>query len=126
MWHVAVAEVDTVQRARFESDDHIQPPMPAQHPNNKRRNSYKGASGTSGSRLTDIHPQDVMSTEMRLRWNIRVLQRHDPAIHSIVDQFTYAVLYRYDDDRWVKRGVEGSMFIYTRCVCSLRTDEDMR
>lgn len=55
-----------------------------------------------------------MSTAMRLQWNIRVLQRHDPAITTIVDQFTYAVLYRYEEDRWVKRGVEGSMFVYTR------------
>ncbi|KAG9029020.1 hypothetical protein FRB95_005796 [Tulasnella sp. JGI-2019a] len=59
-------------------------------------------------------PQDVMSTAIRLQWNIRVLQRHDPQITSIVDQFTYAVLYRYDGERWVKRGVEGSMFVYTR------------
>lgn len=51
---------------------------------------------------------------MRLQWNIRVLQRHDPAITTIVDQFTYVVLYRYEEDRWIKRGVEGSMFVYTR------------
>lgn len=59
-------------------------------------------------------PQDVMSTAIRLQWNIRVLQRHDPQITSIVDQFTYAVLYQYNGSQWVKRGVEGSMFVYIR------------
>lgn len=75
--------------------------------NNRRRDRGKDAPLTQD-------PQDVMSTAMRLQWNIRVLQRHDPQITTIVDQFTYAVLYRYQDDRWVKRGVEGSMFVYTR------------
>lgn len=77
---------------------------------NRRRNSYRGK---DSSPLTQ-DPQDVMSTAMRLQWNIRVLQRHDPAITTIVDQFTYVVLYRYEEDRWIKRGVEGSMFVYTR------------
>ncbi|KAG8864048.1 hypothetical protein FRB96_006921 [Tulasnella sp. 330] len=73
----------------------------------------QNTNGNERERLTQ-DPQDVMSTAIRLQWNIRVLQRHDPQITSIVDQFTYVVLYRFDGERWVKRGVEGSMFFYTR------------
>ncbi|KAG8995965.1 hypothetical protein FRB90_012860, partial [Tulasnella sp. 427] len=79
---------------------------------NNNRNKKQHPNKDTGPLTQD--PQDVMSTAMRLQWNIRVLQRHDPAITTIVDQFTYAVLYRYEDDSWVKRGVEGSMFVYTR------------
>ncbi|KAG8906751.1 hypothetical protein FRB99_006242 [Tulasnella sp. 403] len=84
--------------------------MSNRHHSNRRRVNSKGK---DSSPLTQ-DPQDVMSTAMRLQWNIRVLQRHDPQITTIVDQFTYAVLYRYEHDRWIKRGVEGSMFVYTR------------
>ncbi|KAG8946683.1 hypothetical protein FRC03_001313 [Tulasnella sp. 419] len=80
--------------------------MSHRNPHNRRRNSHRDP-------LTQ-DPQDVMSTAMRMQWNIRVLQRHDPKITTIVEQFTYAVLYRYDDETWVKKGVEGAMFVYTR------------
>jgi len=65
-----------------------------------------------------------MSPASRLAWNLKVLQRHDSTIHSILDQVSYAVLYNYNFDTnedgslvgWEKRGVEGSMFIYERKV----------
>ncbi|KDQ10421.1 hypothetical protein BOTBODRAFT_36326 [Botryobasidium botryosum FD-172 SS1] len=71
---------------------------------------------------TPAKPQASMSPASRLAWNLKVLQRHDPSIHSILDQVSYAVLYNYNFDTnsdgslvgWEKRGVEGSMFIYER------------
>lgn len=46
--------------------------------------------------------------------NLKVLQRHDPSIVSIVDSATYVVLYAYDGEDWIKEGIEGSMFIFKR------------
>ena len=46
--------------------------------------------------------------------NLKVLQRHDPSIISIIDSATYVVLYHYDGDDWQKEGIEGSMFIFRR------------
>lgn len=46
--------------------------------------------------------------------NLKVLQRHDPSIVSIIDSATYVVLYHYEPDGWKKEGVEGSMFIFRR------------
>jgi hypothetical protein len=48
--------------------------------------------------------------------NLKVLQRHDPSIESIIESATYVVLYHYEDDGWKKEGIEGSMFIYKRSV----------
>lgn len=47
--------------------------------------------------------------------NLKVLQRHDAAIVSILDSATYVVLYRFQDDAWAKQGTEGTMFISKRC-----------
>lgn len=46
--------------------------------------------------------------------NLKVLQRHDAAIVSILDSATYVVLYRYERDAWSKQGIEGTMFIFRR------------
>lgn len=50
--------------------------------------------------------------------NLKVLQRHDRSIVSIVDSATYVVLYAYNEQEggWKKEGIEGSMFIYRRSV----------
>ncbi|KAL7415125.1 hypothetical protein BDY24DRAFT_283837 [Mrakia frigida] len=50
--------------------------------------------------------------------NLKVLQRHDPSILSIVDSATYVVLYHYDEKEggWKKEGIEGSMFIFRRSI----------
>jgi hypothetical protein len=55
---------------------------------------------TNGPHLTsgEMHPL-----------NLKVLQRHDPSIESIIESATYVVLYHYE-------GIEGSMFIYKRSV----------
>ena len=58
---------------------------------------------TSPLAMPDTHPL-----------NLKVLQRHDPSIVSIIDSATYVVLYHYEPDGWKKEGVEGSMFIFRR------------
>ncbi|KAJ3547233.1 hypothetical protein NM688_g5422 [Phlebia brevispora] len=43
--------------------------------------------------------------------NITVLQRRDPSILSIMDQFSHVCLYHYNGKKWEKQGFEGSMFL---------------
>lgn len=46
--------------------------------------------------------------------NLKVLQRHDPSVSSIISSATYVVLYHFVQDEWNKAGIEGPMFIYRR------------
>lgn len=47
--------------------------------------------------------------------NLRVLQRHDSTITDILELTSYAVLYKFSDDKWSKTGKEGTLFVYDRC-----------
>ncbi|KAI8810918.1 hypothetical protein BJ742DRAFT_675424 [Cladochytrium replicatum] len=50
--------------------------------------------------------------------NLAVLKRHDPTIDSIIDGTSHVVVYDFDTSTqsWTKRGVEGTMFIFSRGV----------
>ena len=58
-----------------------------------------------------------MSPGSRYNHNLKVLRRRDPSIVSIFDQFSHVCLYHYNGAKWEKKGYEGSMFLYERCVC---------
>ena len=57
-----------------------------------------------------------MSPGSRYNHNLKVLRRRDPSIVSIFDQFSHVCLYHYNGEKWEKKGYEGSMFLYERCV----------
>ena len=57
-----------------------------------------------------------MSPSSRYNHNLKVLRRRDPSIVSIFDQFSHVCLYHYNGEKWEKKGYEGSMFLYERCV----------
>jgi len=59
-----------------------------------------------------------MSPGSRYNHNLKVLRRRDPSIVSIFDQFSHVCLYHYNGEKWEKKGYEGSMFLYERCVLS--------
>lgn len=58
-----------------------------------------------------------MSPSSRYDHNLKVLRRRDSSIVSIFDQFSHVCLYHYNGEKWEKKGYEGSMFLYERCVC---------
>ena len=55
-----------------------------------------------------------MSPGSRYSQNLKVLRRHDPSIVSIFYQFSHVVVYRYDEQKWVRGGCEGTMFLFER------------
>jgi hypothetical protein len=57
-----------------------------------------------------------MSPSSRYNHNLKVLRRRDPSIVSIFDQFSHVCLYHHNGEKWEKKGYEGSMFLYERCV----------
>lgn len=59
-----------------------------------------------------------MSPASRYEHNLRVLRRHDATIVSIFDQFSHVCVYHHDGTKWEKKGYEGSMFLFERCVVS--------
>ena len=50
--------------------------------------------------------------------NLAVLQRLDPQIECIVASASHVAMYSYSEEKgeWVKRGIEGAIFIVERCV----------
>ncbi|PVU92956.1 hypothetical protein BB559_003521 [Furculomyces boomerangus] len=57
-----------------------------------------------------------MDEKLKQQFNISVLRRYDPQIESIVDTTSHVALYEYDYDvqNWVKKGIEGALFIYKK------------
>eukprot|EP00548_Thalassiothrix_antarctica_P007522 CAMPEP_0194150146 /NCGR_PEP_ID=MMETSP0152-20130528/41732_1 /TAXON_ID=1049557 /ORGANISM="Thalassiothrix antarctica, Strain L6-D1" /LENGTH=274 /DNA_ID=CAMNT_0038852849 /DNA_START=155 /DNA_END=979 /DNA_ORIENTATION=+ len=57
-----------------------------------------------------------LSMEARRMANLRVLQRSDTFIESIIESATHVGLYEFlqDDQRWEKKPIEGSLFLVTR------------
>jgi len=57
-----------------------------------------------------------LSMDARRKANLRVLQRSDTCIESIVESATHVGLYEFlqDDQRWEKKPIEGSLFLATR------------
>ncbi|KAI0314408.1 hypothetical protein OF83DRAFT_1047360, partial [Amylostereum chailletii] len=55
-----------------------------------------------------------MTPALKYQHNLRALKRHDPSIFSIFDQFSHVCLYHYDESKWVKKGFEGSFFLFER------------
>lgn len=62
-----------------------------------------------------------MNAEARLSLNLRVLKRHDPYIHRIVDSTSFAVVYTFSREtkEWTKAGVEGTLFLVEKSVSPL-------
>ncbi|KIJ35294.1 hypothetical protein M422DRAFT_233014, partial [Sphaerobolus stellatus SS14] len=58
--------------------------------------------------------QEPMPPSSRYLHNLRVIQRHDPTITSLFDQFPHVCLYHHKGDGWQKKGVEGAMFLFER------------
>ncbi|BGP19608.1 hypothetical protein JCM10213v2_007703 [Rhodosporidiobolus nylandii] len=52
--------------------------------------------------------------DIRLALNLKNLRRHDPAIREIEASTSYASVYENRGEGWVKTGVEGPMFLFTR------------
>ncbi|GAA5847021.1 hypothetical protein JCM5353_005740 [Sporobolomyces roseus] len=52
--------------------------------------------------------------QMRQQLNLKNLQRHDPTIKEIVTSASYASVYENFGEEWVKTGVEGPMFLFSR------------
>ncbi|BGP57896.1 hypothetical protein JCM8202v2_005545 [Rhodotorula sphaerocarpa] len=52
--------------------------------------------------------------ELRRQLNLKNLQRHDPSIDRIVASTSYASIYDNNGSGWVKTGVEGPMFLFSR------------
>ncbi|GAA5984369.1 hypothetical protein JCM10908_003317 [Rhodotorula pacifica] len=52
--------------------------------------------------------------ELRRQLNLKNLQRHDPSIDRIVASTSYASIYDNKGQGWVKTGVEGPMFLFSR------------
>ncbi|KAG9292028.1 hypothetical protein G9A89_017927 [Geosiphon pyriformis] len=50
--------------------------------------------------------------------NLSVLRRHDKNIVEIIDSSSYVVVYKFDNQTrsWTKKGVEGTLFVFKRCV----------
>ncbi|KAG0263160.1 hypothetical protein DFQ27_001904 [Actinomortierella ambigua] len=57
-----------------------------------------------------------MNKAARKAVNLSVLKRHDPNIAEIIDTSSYVVVYQFDEasQSWTKKGVEGTMFVFTR------------
>ncbi|KAF8589149.1 hypothetical protein K439DRAFT_1629054 [Ramaria rubella] len=58
--------------------------------------------------------QDLMPSSSRYLHNLRVIQRHDPSITSLFDQFPHVCVYHHKGDEWQKKGCEGAMFLFER------------
>ncbi|GAA5899803.1 uncharacterized protein JCM6883_005992 [Sporobolomyces salmoneus] len=52
--------------------------------------------------------------QIRQQLNLKNLQRHDPLISEIVTSASYASVYENYGEQWVKTGVEGPMFLFSR------------
>ncbi|GAA5981666.1 hypothetical protein JCM5350_000448 [Sporobolomyces pararoseus] len=52
--------------------------------------------------------------QIRQQLNLKNLQRHDPQISEIVTSASYASIYENYGEQWVKTGVEGPMFLFSR------------
>ena len=57
-----------------------------------------------------------MSTESRYYLNLRLLQKRDPTITSIFDQFSHVCVYKHGSGKWDRFGCEGSMLLFERRV----------
>ena len=65
-----------------------------------------------------------MASEMEIKldhthaesMNLAVLQRLDPHIHGIAASASHVAMYIYSEEKgeWVKRGIEGAIFIVER------------
>ena len=58
--------------------------------------------------------QDLMPPPSRYQHNLKVIQRHDPSITSLFDQFPHVCVYHHKGDEWRKKGCEGAMFLFER------------
>ncbi|GAA6004410.1 uncharacterized protein JCM10292_007053 [Rhodotorula paludigena] len=54
--------------------------------------------------------------EIRQQLNLKNLQRHDPRIDRIITSTSHASLYDNKGTGWVKTGVEGPLFLFSRSV----------
>ncbi|GAA5887973.1 hypothetical protein JCM16303_005221 [Sporobolomyces ruberrimus] len=52
--------------------------------------------------------------QIRQQLNLKNLQRHDPLISEIVTSASYASVYENFGVQWVKTGIEGPMFLFSR------------
>ena len=114
-------------------------PRPARPPSNSHRqsgsisstganpsHSYNNSlslneSFESGHGVPPIIPQlsEVpMSPSSRNLRNLKVLHRHDPTIHTVIDQFSLVTLYEISrtTQEWDNMGCEGPLFIFERWV----------
>ncbi|CAB4394231.1 unnamed protein product [Rhizophagus irregularis] len=57
-----------------------------------------------------------MDPTARKAVNLNVLRRHDQNIVEIIDSSSYVVVYKFDQGAWTKKGVEGTLFVFKRCV----------
>ena len=64
--------------------------------------------------------QDPMPPTSRYLHNLKVIQRHDPSITSLFDQFPHVCVYHHKGDEWRKKGCEGAMFLFERSVETIR------
>ncbi|SCV74471.1 BQ2448_8110 [Microbotryum intermedium] len=46
--------------------------------------------------------------------NLRNLQRHDPTIKKLISSTSYVSVYYNDGAEWIKTGIEGPMFLFSR------------
>jgi hypothetical protein len=53
--------------------------------------------------------------------NLKVLHRHDPTIHTVIDQFSLVTIYELSmaTQEWVTIGCEGPLFIFERSAASV-------
>ena len=97
-------------------------------------NAQIARNNAGNTNLNQPHPADNefpipttggMSPGSRYNHNLKVLRRRDPSIVSIFDQFSHVCLYHYNGEKWEKKGYEGSMFLYERCVLFLRISNSL-
>lgn len=50
----------------------------------------------------EMSSQISKDADARLRFNMKVLKRHDPTIVNIVESASYVTLYQHDGEEWVR------------------------
>ena len=98
-------------------------------------NSHQSSRPPTASPQLLRQPAAPQSDTIRTH-NLTVLRRRDPSITGYLDHFSHVCLYRFNGEKWLREGFEGSMFLveqyaylcsmldaHTTHYCSLSEDE---
>ncbi|KAI0037196.1 hypothetical protein K488DRAFT_81418 [Vararia minispora EC-137] len=92
---------------------HVHAQQQQQHPPSQPHQQHPPPPATP-SPAPQASQNNGMSLAHRYVQNLKVLRRNDPAIVSIIDQFSHVCIYHYDGNKWEKKGFEGSFFVFER------------